>query len=84
MLNTSSMSVQHITQLLEFCLDSTFFPKDSIANKGKGVQPLGSSVCPVVANLYTCTWEEFENKALGTAENPTRVWKRDIDDTFVI
>ena len=42
---------------------------------------MGSPVSPVLANLYM---EAFEDKALSTAVNPPRWWKRFVDDTFVI
>ena len=42
---------------------------------------MGSPVSPVLANLYM---EAFEDRALSTAVNPPRWWKRFVDDTFVI
>ena len=42
---------------------------------------MGSPVSPIVANLYM---ESFEDRALTSAENPPRWWKRFQDDTFVI
>ena len=42
---------------------------------------MGSPVSPVLANLYM---EFFEDRALSTAVNPPRWWKRFVDDTFVI
>ena len=34
---------------------------------------MGSPISPVVANLYM---ENFETRAITTAENPPRIWKR--------
>ena len=42
---------------------------------------MSSPVSPVLANLYM---EFFEDRALSTAVNPPRWWKRFVDDTFVI
>ena len=42
---------------------------------------MGSPVSPIVANIYM---EAFENRAMSTALHPPRMWKRYLDDTFVI
>ena len=40
-----------------------------------------SPVSPIVANLYM---EFLEKKALKTANNPPKFWKRFLDDTFMV
>ena len=42
---------------------------------------MGSPVSPIVANLYM---EYFEQKALSTPTQPSRMWLRYVDETFVI
>ena len=42
---------------------------------------MGSPVRPIVANIYM---ETYENRAISTALHPPRIWKRYVDDTFVL
>ena len=79
--NRTSVSINNILELLEFCLGNTYFLfQGQFYEQTKGAA-MGSPVSPVVANLFM---EYFEHRTLTSAVNPPRLWKRSVDDTFVI
>ena len=77
----TTMSIPNIMDLLEFCLRSTYFTyKGKFYEQVEGAA-MGSPISPIVANLFM---ENFEMRALQSSPNPPLLWKRFVDDTFVI
>ena len=63
----TSMNTRHIIRLLEFCLRSTYFVFQGQHFEQVEGAAMGSSLSPIVANIYM---EHFETKALETAPHP--------------
>ena len=66
---------------LNFCLNNTYF-----TSQGKHYQqifgvPMGSPISEVTANLVM---EYVEQKAISSFSSSLKLWKRFVDDTFVI
>ena len=79
--NRTTMKVDHITSLLEFCLKTTNFQFQGRFYEQLHGAAMGSPISPIVANLYM---EDFETKAISSAVHPSSIWKRFVDDTFVV
>ena len=69
------------SQLVGLCLNSTFFSfMGELYEQTCGVA-MGSPLSPIIANLFM---ENFEEKALNTANPKPEWWSRFVDDTFLI
>ena len=78
---TTTMTIHHIISLLEFCLKNTYCVFQGRHCEQLEGAAMGSLISPIVANLYV---EEFEAKALSTSPHTPSLWKRFVDDTFLI
>ena len=66
---------------INICLDNTYIQfKNQFYKQIFGV-PMGSPISVTIANLVM---ETVETKALQTFQNPPIMWKRYVDDTFVV
>ena len=62
----TSMSVQHIISLLEFCLRSTYFTfQDRLYEQQEGAA-MGSPISPIVANLFMGDFEKKSHRVITT------------------
>ena len=77
----TSMSINHITTLLEFCLESSSFVFQGQYYQQMEEAARGSPLSPIVVNIFM---EKFEKEALDAAPQAASLWKRYVDDTFVI
>ena len=63
----TSMTVKHISCLLEFCLENTYFSfQDRFYEQTQGAA-MGSPISPIVANLFM---EDLQVQAINTSPTP--------------
>ena len=77
----TSLSTDDIISLLDFTLSNNYFVYNNCIYKQIHGCAMGSPVSPIVANLCM---EVIEDLAISTSSVPPRVWKRYVDDSFVI
>ena len=77
----TELTAEEIMCVLKFCLDATYFTFQSVVYWQKYGTAMGSPVSVTMANLVM---EDIEERALKTYHTEIPVWKRYVDDTFVI
>ena len=81
LVNRTQLTPTQITELLEVCLNTTYFLyRGSFFQQVEGAA-MGSPISPIIAYLFM---EHFERKTLSTFLNPPRFWGRYVDDTMTI
>ena len=79
--NRTSMTADNILELPGFCLNNTYFVFQEVFYEHTKGAAMGSPISPIVANIFM---EAFEKRAIETALHPPRIWKRYVDNTFVL
>ena len=77
----TSITIHHIISLLEFFLKNTYFVFQGNFYEQKEGTAMGSPLSPIIANIFM---EDFKTKGLSSAPHPLSLWKRFVDDTFVV
>ena len=77
----TNLDVPEIMLGIRLCVNNMFFSaNDKIYQQIQGL-PMGSNLSPVLANI---AMQYIETTALSTFNNSVKLWKRYVDDTFVL
>lgn len=72
---------QELMKLAELCLRTTYFLFSGKLYKQIEGTAMGSPLSPLAAEIFM---EDFEKRALSSADLKPRYWFRYVDDTFVV
>ena len=79
--NRTDSTMDDIEVALNFCLNNTYFTFEEKHYQQIFGVPTGSPISVVIANLVM---EYVEQKAISSFSSSPKLWKRFVDDTFVI
>jgi hypothetical protein len=77
----SVLQAEATMELLEVCMNTVYFLVDDKFFQQKNGVVMGSSLSPIVGNIYM---EHFEKLALDCAQHKPFLWPRHVDDAFVV